>query len=56
MKEMAYASENIYLNLQENFRFHTEIERQELRFCKNKKFISVSILLKRLGLYLPNCV
>ncbi len=34
LKEMAYASEKIYLNLQENFRYDTEIERQELRFCK----------------------
>ncbi len=34
LKEMAYASEKIYLNLQENYRFNTEVERQELRFCK----------------------
>ena len=34
LKEMAYASEKIYLNLQENYRFDTEVERQELRFCR----------------------
>lgn len=34
LKEMAFASEKIYLNLQENYRFDTEVERQELRFCK----------------------
>jgi Xaa-Pro aminopeptidase len=34
LKEMAYASEKIYLNLQENYRFTTEVERQELRFSK----------------------
>ncbi|MDD3280438.1 MAG: aminopeptidase P N-terminal domain-containing protein [Bacteroidales bacterium] len=34
LKEMAYASEKIYLNLQENYRFSTEVERQELRLCK----------------------
>lgn len=34
LKEMAYSSEHIYLNLQENYRFDTKVERQELRFCK----------------------
>ncbi|MGI6291225.1 MAG: aminopeptidase P N-terminal domain-containing protein [Bacteroidales bacterium] len=49
MKEMAYASENIYLNLQENFRFHTEIERQELRFCKKIKNLFPLHTFKRLA-------